>query len=76
MGSEPYSPGPTKDGAVHDAVRVSVGAVTIENPGAGVELSELFRVAEAALSSVRGTGGNLCARRSLRGAAVRQTASA
>jgi diguanylate cyclase (GGDEF)-like protein len=58
------------------AVHVSVGAVTIENPAGGVELSELFRLAEGALSSVRGTGGNLCARRTLRGATHRQTASA
>ena len=47
------------------AVQVAIGAVTIEDPAAGVELSELFRLAEAALASVRGTGGNLCARRSL-----------
>jgi diguanylate cyclase (GGDEF)-like protein len=59
-----------------ETVRVAVGAVTIENPSAGVELSALFRVAEAALASVRGTGGNLCARRSLHGAADRQSATA
>lgn len=58
------------------AICVSVGAVTIDNPAGGVELSELFRVAEAALASVRGTGGNLCARRSLRGAAARHAATA
>ena len=58
------------------AICVAVGAVTIEKPAAGVELSELFRVAEGALASVRGTGGNLCARRALRGAADRQAASA
>jgi len=64
------------DGAGVAAICVAVGAVTIENPAAGVELSELFRVAEGALASVRGTGGNLCARRALRGAAGRQAASA
>jgi len=58
------------------SICVAVGAVTIDNPAAGVELSELFRVAEGALSSVRGTGGNLCARRSLRGTANRQAATA
>ncbi|HZN55845.1 MAG TPA: GGDEF domain-containing protein [Candidatus Polarisedimenticolaceae bacterium] len=52
------------DGAT---VRVSVGAVTIENPAGGVDMSELFRLAEGALASVRGTGGSLCARRTLRG---------
>lgn len=62
------------DGAA--SICVSVGAVTIENPAAGFELSELFRIAEGALASVRGTGGNLCARRSLRGATDRQAATA
>ena len=52
------------DGAV--PVHVAVGAITIENPAAGVELAELFRLAETALSSVRGTGSSLCARRTLR----------
>jgi len=58
------------------ALTVAVGAVTIENPAAGVELSELFRIAEGALASVRGTGGNLCARRTLNGAADRRSATA
>jgi len=58
------------------AIHVAVGAVTIENPAAGVELSELFRLAEGALASVRGTGGNLCARRSMRSASDRQAATA
>jgi len=62
------------DGAT--AVHVAVGAVTIENPAAGVELQELFRVAEGALASVRGTGGSLCARRTLRGTANTQAATA
>ena len=57
-------------------VRVAIGAVLIDDPASGVELSELFRVAEGALASVRGTGGNLCARRSLRGAADRRSATA
>jgi hypothetical protein len=55
------------DGA--KAVHIAVGAVTIENPAAGVDLQELFRIAEGALASVRGTGGSLCARRTLPGAA-------
>ena len=62
------------DGAT--AVHVAVGAVTIEDPAAGVELKELFRLAEGALASVRGTDGSLCARRALRGAAGRQAATA
>ena len=61
------------DGAT--AVHVAVGAVTIENPAAGVELQELFRVAEGALASVRGTGGSLCARRTLRGASEKHAAT-
>jgi diguanylate cyclase (GGDEF)-like protein len=60
------------DGPIH----VAIGAVTIEDPSAGVELSELFRLAEGALASVRGTGGNLCARRSLSRAAGQQATSA
>jgi diguanylate cyclase len=59
-------------GAGEEAVYVAVGAVVVDDPASGVELSELFRVAEGALSSVRGTGGNLCARRSLRGGAERR----
>ncbi len=58
------------------AVHVAVGAVTIENPAAGVELPELLRLAEGALASVRGTGGSLCARRTLRVATDRQTVTA
>lgn len=58
------------------AIQVAIGAVTIEDPSAGVELSELFRLAEGALASVRGTGGNLCARRSLNAAAAKQATSA
>lgn len=61
------------DGAV--AVQVSVGAVTIENPAGGVELAELFRLAEGALASVRGTGGSLCARRSLQTDPVQKAAT-
>ena len=57
-------------------VHVSVGAVTIENPANGVELAELFRLAEGALSSVRGTGASLCARRTLRTEPSSQIASA
>lgn len=57
-------------------IQVAIGAVTIEDPAAGVELSELFRLAEGALASVRGTGGNLCARRSLSPAAGKQATSA
>jgi diguanylate cyclase (GGDEF)-like protein len=58
------------------AVHIAVGAVTIENPAIGVELHELFRVAEGALASVRGTGGSLCARRTLHGANDAQAATA
>jgi diguanylate cyclase (GGDEF)-like protein len=66
--------GPEGEGA--KAVHVAVGAVTIENPAAGVELQELFRVAEGALGSVRGTGGSLCARRTLQGATDKRAATA
>ena len=47
-------------------VHVAVGAIPIENPAAGVEIADLFRLAEGALSSVRGNPGSLCARRTLR----------
>jgi diguanylate cyclase (GGDEF)-like protein len=57
-------------------LQVAVGAVTIENAAAGVEIQEIFRLAEGALASVRGTGGSLCARRTLRVVADRQAASA
>jgi len=57
-------------------VHVAIGAVTIEDPAAGVDIQELFRLAEGALASVRGTGGSLCARRTLRAAAKRQATSA
>jgi diguanylate cyclase (GGDEF)-like protein len=57
-------------------VHVSVGAVTIETPANGVELAELFRLAEGALASVRGTGASLCARRTLRTEPSSQIASA
>ncbi len=62
------------DGAT--GVQVAIGAVLIENPSAGVDLPELFRLAEAALASVRGTGGSLCARRTLGGTASRRSATA
>jgi hypothetical protein len=64
------------DGDNASAVHVAVGAVTIEDPASGVELQELFRLAEGALASVRGTGGSLCARRSLRSASAQQATSA
>jgi diguanylate cyclase (GGDEF)-like protein len=57
-------------------VHVSVGAVTIENPAHGVDLAELFRMAEGALASVRGTGGSLCARRKLKIDSPTQAATA
>jgi len=66
----------TSDGDSASAVHVAIGAVTIEDPAAGVELQELFRLAEGALASVRGTGGSLCARRTLRAAVSRQPTSA
>jgi len=56
-----------KDGA--PAVHVAIGAVAIENP-AGVELQELFQLAESALASVRGKGDSQCARRTLGAAAA------
>ncbi len=62
------------DGAAK--VHVAVGAVTIENPAAGVELPELFRLAEDALAAVRGTGSSLCAHRTLRGESSAEAASA
>lgn len=63
-------------GAGSSRVHVSVGAVTIENPAAGVEKAELFRLAEDALAAVRGTGGSLCARRTLRGETSTEAATA
>ena len=45
-------------------IRVSIGAVSIEDPRVGVDPVELFRVAEDALASVRGTAQSLCGRRS------------
>jgi diguanylate cyclase (GGDEF)-like protein len=62
------------DGAAE--VHVAIGAVTIEDPSAGVPLQELFRLAEAAVASVRGTGGNRCARRTMRAPERRQATSA
>jgi diguanylate cyclase (GGDEF)-like protein len=64
----------SRDGG--SAVQVAIGAVTIEDPAAGVESQELFRLAENALASVRGTGGNLCARTTLRGSAEARSATA
>ena len=66
----------SSEGDSGTAVHVAVGAVTIENPAAGIELQELFRVAEGALASVRGTGGSLCARRTLHGATDTQATTA
>ena len=64
------------EGEGASVVHVSVGAVTIEDPAAGVEMQELFRLAEGALASVRGTGGSLCARRTMHPAASKQVTSA
>jgi diguanylate cyclase (GGDEF)-like protein len=64
----------TGDGAT--AIHVSIGAVTIPNPAAGVDIPELVRLADAALASVRGTGGSRCARRELSVTAARETATA
>ncbi len=66
----------SSDGDSASAVHVAIGAVTIEDPASGVELQELFRLAEGALASVRGTGGSLCARRTLRGDVARRATSA
>jgi diguanylate cyclase (GGDEF)-like protein len=57
-------------------VHVSIGVVTIGDPAAGVDLQELFRLAEGALASVRGTGGSRCARRALSASARRQATPA
>jgi diguanylate cyclase (GGDEF)-like protein len=57
-------------------IHVAIGAVTIEDPSAGVDVQELFKLAEGALASVRGTGGSLCARRTLRPATRRQATPA
>jgi len=64
------------EGDVMSALHVAIGAVTIEDPAAGIEIQELFRLAEGALASVRGTGGSLCARRTMRATASRQATSA
>ncbi len=56
-----------------NAVQVSVGAVSIVNPSDGVDVQEVFRLADAALNSIRGTGGNQCARRSLGTRTARQS---
>jgi diguanylate cyclase (GGDEF)-like protein len=57
-------------------IHVAIGAVTIDDPASGVDLQELFRLAEGALASVRGTGGSLCARRSMRPPVSREATSA
>ena len=57
-------------------VPVAIGAVTIVDPAQGVDVSELFRLADEALSSVRGNGGSACARRTLGPAPHKQSASA
>jgi diguanylate cyclase (GGDEF)-like protein len=57
-------------------VHVSIGLVTVLDPAAGVDLQELFRLAEGALASVRGTGGSRCARRELRASARRKASPA
>jgi diguanylate cyclase (GGDEF)-like protein len=62
-------------GSAATDVHVAIGAVTIDNPAAGVEIQELFRLAEAALASVRGTGGSRCARRTLAPSQRRQAAT-
>src|SRR5262245_26551262 len=62
------------DGA--NELHVSIGVVTVDDPAAGVDLQELFRLAEAALASVRGTNGSRCARRALRASRPREATSA
>jgi diguanylate cyclase (GGDEF)-like protein len=75
--AECHDPGPVVErlfrslqsaGGGHDAkdIHVSIGVVTVDDPAAGVDLQELFRLAESALASVRGTVGSRCARRTLR----------
>jgi diguanylate cyclase (GGDEF)-like protein len=66
----------SSDGDSASSVHVAIGAVTIEDPASGVEMQELFRLAEGALASVRGTGGSLCARRTLRSPVSHQATSA
>ncbi len=62
--------GESTDGHDGLAVRVSAGAVTVTSPGAGVDIASLYKLAEGALASVRGTGGGLCGRRELRAVAA------
>jgi diguanylate cyclase (GGDEF)-like protein len=50
-------------------IRVSVGTVTVADAREKVDPVELFRVAEDALASVRGTGQSLCGRRTYGAAA-------
>ena len=57
-------------------VRVAIGAVTIVDPGQGVDFSELFRLADEALSAVRGQGRSDCASRRMCSVPERQPASA
>jgi diguanylate cyclase (GGDEF)-like protein len=64
------------EGDSASAIHVAIGAVTIEDPASGLDVQELFRVAEGALASVRGTGGNLCARRTIRSASAHEATSA
>jgi len=54
-------------------IAVAVGAVSVEEPMRGMDPSEIFREAEAALQSVRGKGQSLCARRSLASRAAVRT---
>lgn len=54
--------GETTGGGTPMPIRVSVGAVTIPEPQRGVDPFHLFRLAEDALTSVRGAGGSRCGR--------------
>jgi diguanylate cyclase (GGDEF)-like protein len=57
-------------------VPVAIGAVTIVDPAQGVDFSELFRIADEALGSVRGQGRSACAPRTMCPVPQRQPASA
>jgi diguanylate cyclase (GGDEF)-like protein len=65
--------GETTGGANSLPVRVSVGAVTIGDPAAGVDPVQLFGIAEEALASVQGAG--LCNKREYRAEAPRPVAA-
>ena len=56
-------------------IHLAIGGVTIENPAAGVDVHELLRLADDALVSVRGSGANGYASRTMCSAADAEPAS-